>query len=170
MQQLPWYGDQRTLAFCAFCGGETGTRDHCPSKVFLDEPYPENLQVVPACATCNAGFSADEEYLACLVSCVVAGSTDPVSMPRTKTSRLLKEKPALRAKIEQAKSPSVGGTTFSPEHERVSAVLTKLAQGHALYKLHESCARRPDEFNCVPLALMNDLQREGFENSEPFAV
>jgi hypothetical protein len=166
MKQLTSYGDERTLAFCAFCGGETGTRDHCPSRVFLDEPFPENLPVVSACATCNAGFSEDEEYLACLVSCVSAGSTDPDVMPREKTKRILGQKPALRARIEKSRSVSNGTTVFNPEHERVSAVITKLAQGHALYELHESCARAPDDVTYVPLPLMADAQREAFENPE----
>ena len=59
MEQIPMYGDERTLAFCAFCGGKTGTRDHCPSRVFLDKLYPKSLPVVFACLDCNAGFSED---------------------------------------------------------------------------------------------------------------
>jgi hypothetical protein len=82
VQHVSTYADQRILAFCAFCGGETGTRDHCPSRVLLDEPLPSNLPVVPACAACNSSFSGDEEYVACLISCVVAGSTDPEAMSR----------------------------------------------------------------------------------------
>lgn len=170
MQQLPNYGDERTLAFCAFCSGETGTRDHCPSKAFLDKPYPENLPVVPACRECNAGFSADEEYLACLVSCVLAGSTEPDALPREKTSRILRSKPALRALLEQSRSEADGQTTFASNQERVSSVLVKLAQGHALYELHESCARVPDQFDCVPLELLSVQQREFFENPETSPV
>ncbi len=165
MKQLSSYGDERTLAFCAFCGCETGTRDHCPSRVFLDEPYPKNLPVVPACSTCNAGFSKDEEYLACLVSCVIAGSTDPDAMPREKIKRTLQHTPDLRARIEQSRSVSDGATVFAPEHERVSAVITKLAQGHALFEIHESCACKPDNIRCLPLSLMTNEQREAFENS-----
>lgn len=167
MEQFPVYGDKRTLDFCAFCGGGTGTRDHCPSRVFLDEPYPENLPVVPACSDCNAGFSEDEEYFACLVSCIIAGSTAPDAMPREKTNRILKSKPALRARIEQSRSVIDGITFFNPEHERVQAVFTKLAQGHALYELHESCAHSPDSFVCLPLPLMSEEQRHNFENPEP---
>lgn len=170
MQQLPNYGDQRTLAFCAFCGGETGTRDHCPSKVFLDEPYPENLPVVPACRACNSGFSANEEYLACLISCVLAGSTDPDLLLREKTSLILRKKPALRVMLEQAQFQTDDKTTFAPDQERVSSVLIKLAQGHALYELHELCARVPDEFNCAPLELLSAEQREYFENPEASSV
>lgn len=170
MKYLPNYGDERTLGACAFCGGETGTRDHCPSRVLLDEPFPENLPVVPACSTCNAGFSADEEYLACLISCVIAGSTDPDKMPRTKIKRILNQKPALRARIEQARSEIDGTTIFNPENERVFAVITKLAQGHVLYEIHESCVRKPDGIECLSLSVMTLEQRDVFENPEPVAI
>lgn len=170
MKHLPIYGDERTLAFCAFCGGETGTRDHFPSRVFLDEPFPENLPVVPSCSTCNSSFSIDEEYLACLISCVIAGCTDPDTMPREKIKRILKRKPALRARIEQARSVLDGMTIFNTENERVLAVITKLSQGHVLYEIHESCARNPDSIEYLPLSLMTDEQREVFENPEPVAI
>lgn len=170
MKQIPNYGDERTLAFCAFCGGETGTRDHCPSRVFLDEPYPDNLQIVPACTICNTGFSADEEYFACFVSCVIAGSTEPEEMPREKTKRILKAKPFLRARIEQARSTSDGKVFFKPEHERMIAVVTKMAQGHALYELHESCAREPNDVKYLPLSLMSNAERKAFETPEPSDV
>ena len=170
MEQVPNYGDERTLAFCAFCSGETGTSDHCPSRVFLDDPYPENLPVVPACRKCNASFSLHEEYFACLISCIIAGSTNPDAMPREKTKRILSEKPFLRARIEQARSVSDGRTIFTPDQERISAVVIKLAQGHALYELHESCARQPDNFSCVPLELMSDQERFDFENPRGSAV
>lgn len=170
MQQLRNYGDQRTLAFCVFCGGDTSTRDHCPSKVFLDEPYPENLPVVPACQACNSGFSTSEEYLACLISCVVAGSTDPGLLPREKTRRILREKPLLRAMLEQARSQADGKITFALDQKRISAVLIKLAKGHALYELHESCVQAPDKFNYAPIELLSTEQREYFENPEVSSV
>ncbi len=166
MDQLSNYGDKRTLAYCAFCSGETGTRDHCPSRVFLDEPYPKNLPVVPACSKCNAGFSLDEEYFACFISCVIAGTTNPDEIPREKTKRLLAEKPLLRARIDKARAVSNGRTVFQPEHDRISGVVIKLAQGHALFELHESCARRPDNFACVPLELMGEQERFEFENPQ----
>jgi hypothetical protein len=164
MQQLRSYGDDRALAFCAFCGGETGTLDHCPSRVFLDEPYPDNLPVVPACVVCNQGFSEDEEYLACLVSCVIAGSTEPGFMPREKTKRILNDKPSLRKRIEQGRTLQDGQTIFLPEHKRVSSVVTKLAQGHTLCELHESCAHMPNEIWYLPLPLMKEEVLSAFES------
>jgi hypothetical protein len=163
MEQLPNYGDTRTLAFCAFCCGPTGTRDHCPSKVFLDEPLPTNLPVVPACAECNGDFSADEEYVACLITCAVAGSTVPQDVGREKIRRILASKPALQARIEQSKTMADGQTKFMPDFERVRNVVVKLAQGHALYELHESCGGEPDHFSLLPLILMDEAQRNDFE-------
>lgn len=166
MNQTRSYGDERQLAFCAFCGGDTGTRDHCPSRVLLDEPYPENLPVVPACPTCNAGFSADEEYLACLISCVLAGSTDPNKVVRPKIRRILTDSPALRVRIEQSRIESVNGVIFNPEHERVSKVITKLAQGHALYEVHEPHHEPPDAIHISPFVSMSDAERDTFESPQ----
>lgn len=163
MLQTPLYGDERQLAFCAFCGGGTGTRDHCPSRVFLDQPYPDNLPVVPACRECNGRFSPHEQYLACLISCVLAGSTDPAKITRPKIQRILSDTPSLRARIEQGRVESASGIIFNPEHERVSTVVTKLAQGHALHELHEPHPEPPDEIQIIPFGLMSDSDRNAFE-------
>lgn len=163
MEQLSNFGDQRTLKYCAFCGGETGTRDHCPSRVFLDQPFPENLPVVPACVGCNSSFSIDEEYLACLISCVLAGSTDPNKIDREKIAKILQRKEALRSKLESSISVVEGKTIFEPEHNRVKTVLTKLAQGHALFELHELVARDPDDISIFPMLTLTERQRIDFE-------
>ena len=64
--------DERLTGMCVYCGAQPETRDHVPSKVLLDEPYPPELPVVGACEKCNASFSMDEQYLACfLVLCGV---------------------------------------------------------------------------------------------------
>lgn len=170
MEQIPNFGDVRTLAFCAFCGGETGTRDHCPSKVFLDAPLPENLPVVPACLTCNSGFSIDEEYFACLVACIVAGTTDPAALPRAKISKILSEKQALRAMLEAARTEVDSRIVFLFDEARVKSVLIKLAQGHALYELHELCTRPPDAIHISPLELLSHEQREDFESPRGTAL
>ena len=164
MIQPPTFGDERQLAFCAFCGGGTGTQDHCPSRVLLDEPYPDNLPVVPACSGCNARFSLDEEYLACHISCILAGTTDPAQIARPKIRRNLSDSPALRARIEKSREESGDRVIFRPEHQRVSTVVRKLAQGHALYELHEPHTEPPDAIKIVPFCLMSDAERDAFES------
>ena len=150
MEQISVFGDERTLAYCAFCGGKTGTRDHCPSRIFLDHPFPENLPVVPACLECNNGFSLDEEYLACFISCISAGSTDPENIGRDIIAKILYRKKELRLRIESSISEVEGNTLFKPEFDRVKSVITKLAQGHALFELHESVAHEPSSISIFP--------------------
>lgn len=48
--------------YCVYCGDRADTREHCPSRAFLNKPYPTDLPTVPACKKCNNGFSADEQY------------------------------------------------------------------------------------------------------------
>jgi len=163
---LQTYGDERVMLYCAFCGGETGTRDHCPSKAFLDRPYPEDLPVVPACHQCNATFSTDEEYLACLLSCVLAGSTDPDIVSRPSVRRTLQHSTALRARIERSRQEDDGQVIFNPEHQRVMSIVTKLAQGHALYELHEPCPINPDVVWATPLALLSEDDLQAFESPD----
>jgi hypothetical protein len=63
MEQIKTFVDDRLAAYCGTCHGVPSTRDHAPAKVFLDEPNPENLPVVGACASCNQDASLDEELV-----------------------------------------------------------------------------------------------------------
>lgn len=74
------FSDERLLASCVYCGAATESKDHVPSRVLLDREHKSTLlPTVPACNRCNNGFSDDERYLACLIDCVVTGSTAPLS-------------------------------------------------------------------------------------------
>src|SRR5690349_15418348 len=129
MQQFPEIWDRRQSAWCAYCAGDTRTRGHAPSRVLLEAPYPENLPVVRACRSCNAGFSEDEEYVACLVECVLAGDLLPAALGREKIQRILSERPTLAQRLAKARSETEEGVRFSVEEERVRNVLLKLARG-----------------------------------------
>src|SRR5262245_36127379 len=109
MQQFPNYGDDRNKGWCVFCGGPVETRDHAPSRVFLDEPYPENLPVVPSCQDCNRSFSLDEEYLACLIECARTGSVDKARIARPKIAKTLERKVSLATKLTAARHESAEG-------------------------------------------------------------
>ena len=157
MEHIEVFGDERVLSFCAFCGGETSTQDHCPSRVLLDEPYPNHLPRVPACRSCNQGFSLDEEYFACLLGCVLAGSTEPKSIQREKVRRILERKPSLDARLEATCIRKNNSVAFSIENARIQNVVIKLAQSHSLYELHEHCLGDPN-LNNDPAASDDDTQ------------
>jgi len=163
VEQVQNYGDVRQTAFCAYCGGPTETRDHVPSKVLLDEPYPTNLPVVPACQKCNQGFSQDEEYFACLLGCVLAGSADAYCIERKKIRKILERKPALASRLSQACQEVNGRPFFNVETERVMNVALKLARGHAAFELNEPQLDNPSNLDILPFTFMTSGVRRDFE-------
>ena len=170
MDQKQNLADSRLLLGCIYCGGGEGTREHVPSKVFLDSPYPENLSVIGACYSCNNGFSKDEEYLACLIEAVIAGAVDPAKVRRASIAKILERSPALRSRIEAARTTTHSGTSFSPEVKRVERVLLKLAMGHAAYELAQECRNQPASVWWQPLHLLDQTQREEFDAPEVVTI
>ena len=161
LEQIPNYGDSRQLERCVYCGAGTETRDHVPSRVFLDRPYPSNLPVVPACEDCNAGFSLDEEYLASLIDCVIAGTSDPNFVPRPKVKRTLERKPLLAKRLENARLEEA--SSFTIERGRVENVVLKLARGHAAHELNEPQFDYPSQISFLPLATLPHDKTHHFE-------
>ena len=168
MKQIPNYGDDLQKDFCVHCGGSTETRDHAPSKVFLDKPYPTNLPVLSCCKECNEGFSLDEEYMACFIECVVTGSVVPDALGRKKIKRIMRDNPLLRSHVERAKkeTPTIGGgkiLVWQPEEARIQNVIMKLARCHVAYELNEPRLDDPQHIMVTPLSLLDDDQCAHFE-------
>ncbi|MGJ7488767.1 hypothetical protein [Variovorax sp. ZT4R33] len=160
--------DERLTGMCIFCGGRPTTRDHCPSKVLLDEPFPPNLPVVNACESCNQSFSKDEQYLACFLECVICGSTDPSSLRRANIARILRSTPQLASQIQASMVVDLtGGKTWHADMNRIRNVVVKLARGHLDYELTIQELGEPDVAVFTPLARMGQDQRDVFECPEP---
>ena len=170
MKQIPYCGDQRMLERCVFCAGPVETRDHIPSRILLDEPFPENLPVVPACKSCNQSFSADEEYVACLIECVLSGSCHPTSVAREKISRALESREALRTRIESQQREVGGETAFYMECDRVRNVILKLARGHAAFDLGNPQFDEPEHLSIFPMISLTNEQRSAFETPPPSSL
>jgi len=170
MEQLPNYGDQRQLARCVYCGSNTESRDHVPSKVFLDEPYPPNLPVVPACQQCNNAFALDEEYLACLIECTLVGSARIADIRREKVKRILKRQAALLVMLDRARQDVRGAIFFGIETDRVRNVVLKLARGHAAFELNEPQYDTPSSVTITPLPSLSDEDRTRFETPPRLSV
>lgn len=165
MKQIHPWADERLLdkAACIYCRKSASTREHVPSRILLDEPYPENFPVVPACAPCNQQFSTDEEYLACLIDCALNGSTDSDNL-RTKVKRALEKRPALRSRIEGARHEERGHTVFEIEVNRVKNVILKLSRCHYAYELNDLPTTLPT-VGFGPLPELNQKARAFFENA-----
>lgn len=166
MDQLKNFADSRLIQGCIYCGAPAETREHVPSKTFLDAPLPENLPIVEACLACNAGFSRDEEYVACFIEAAYGGTTDPDQIERPSIARKLCNAPALRARIEASKISLDGGIAWKPEGDRLRNVIVKLARGHAAFELSQPCRDDPVSVWWGVLDLMPPDQREAFEDAQ----
>ncbi|MDQ0465225.1 hypothetical protein QO010_003012 [Caulobacter ginsengisoli] len=164
MRQVTDFSDERNKGWCVHCGGPYETDDHMPSKVFLDRPFPENLPVTPACASCNEGFSRDEEYLACLLECILAGSAHPDDVERSAIARKLRDQPGLRKRLEAARRSEGDGVLWDVEVERVNNVVVKLARGHVAFESGEPRLDEPAGRGFQPLLAMSPAVRRDFEH------
>lgn len=155
IEKVANFGDDRQNGFGVHCGGPPETKDHAPPKVFLDMPYPHHRPTLPRCLKCNNGFTADEEYLACFVECVVCGTTDPEKLTREKVQKSLRRNTGLRERIERSKRDGLNGRgerlpVWTPEEDRVREVVVKLARCHAAYELNEPQLDEPDHVGFWP--------------------
>ena len=159
------FADERMVGFCAYCGGNPETADHCPSKVLLDEPFPSNLRVVDACNSCNNGFSKDELYLACIIECTICGSTEPNTLSRAVIKRALTESSALSAQLNSSRQTNeAGNVIWNADVTRVQNVVLKLARGHIAFELSLLQLDEPEYVGFIPFAAMSDKQRAEFES------
>lgn len=163
MENIRNYGDFRQRGFCVYCGGPSETMDHAPAKVFLDEPYPDQLPCVEACNPCNNGVSDDEEYVACIVECVRVGSAENDDIERPKVRRILDRKPGLREQIRNARVATGRGFLFNIDEQRVTRVIVKLARAHAAYELNLSRLSTPSTIHMAPLCTISPDAHDAFE-------
>lgn len=171
MKQLRDFSDDRYKGYCVLCGGEPETRDHVPSKVFLDRPYPEQLPVVPTCDKCNNQLSLDEEYVACVIECVIAGSCDPETLTRNKIGRILTEKPEFQKQLSNSMNVYDNQCCkFTFRKERVSRVCLKLARGHISYELGIVHSEIPTNTFWKPVNCFSEDELRCFDSPSQLSV
>jgi hypothetical protein len=153
-------------AFCAFCGGRPETRDHVPPKIFLDQPYPENLPVVGACRKCNGGASLHEEYVACLLEVTVCGTTDPAALDRAKIARIIRRKPPLASKLTSSLGED-GYSLSASDSERLSAVIAKIARALWAYETSETANAQGVTVGYASIESLSDGQFQAFQRLTP---
>ncbi len=162
MRQIKTFSDSRLDAQCAYCGEFPNTRDHVPSKILLEKPYPENLPVVPSCLKCNNGFSLDEEYFACTIECLIHGTTDVDKLSRKNIVKILKRKTKLKKRLDDSFFIENGKTFFKIEVKRIENVILKLAYGHAKFENSTIQYEKPKQISYMPIDYMTDKEYNTF--------
>ncbi|CAN0572482.1 unnamed protein product, partial [Ectocarpus sp. 12 AP-2014] len=141
--------------------------DHVPSKILLEKPFPENIHVVPCCLKCNNGFSLDEEYFACLIECLISGTTDLEKLSRENIIKILSRKKKLKTRLDQAFVNENGESYFKIETERIENVILKLAYGHSKFENSATQFDKPEHLAFVPIeTLTHEEQKAFFEITE----
>jgi hypothetical protein len=158
------FTDARLGGLCVYCGDVPASRDHCPSKVLLDEPFPPNMRVVEACVKCNSNFSLDEQYVACFIEAILCGSAVPGDISRPNVKRILTDTPGLMTQLmSHRKLNTRGEPVWEINDARFRRIVLKLARGHIAYELGLPKIEEPDIINFSPLILMSDKQVADFE-------
>lgn len=160
------FSDERLDYVCSYCGENAPvTRDHVPSRILLDNPFPENLPLVGCCQECNNGFSQDEEYFAAVIECVIHSTSNPEFLSREKIKKVLRHNAKLRQRIESSfiKDYPALFDDFKPrlyykiESERFENVLIKLAKGHVKFEYSTPMFENP---NVIWFKYINELSEE----------
>lgn len=144
---------------CIYCPAELTnvSREHTPSKSFLDKPYAPRLPTVPDCPECNKGFDKDDEFAAVLVECWRCNTARPESVERETVARALSRSTGLRVTMER-----LIGATDLRENPRLLNILRKLVLGHAYFEL----GRRPvsAEIDCFELSSLSAIELDAWED------
>lgn len=161
MRQVKTFSDSRLDTQCAYCGSYPENRDHVPSKILLDKPYPENIPVVPSCVDCNSGFSIDEEYFACAIECASCGTANIDELTRESIKKSLRRNHKLHERIELAfDSNGEGGLNI--ETERFENVLLKCAFGHLKFENSETEFTKPNQIWFKPIHTLTEEEERIF--------
>jgi len=149
MEQRDLYVDNRIMhrikynrdsySECIYCGQKADSREHVPSRVFIQKPYPENLSIVPSCSKCNNGYSLDEIFLYLCIEKLKKCYYPDYEFCDETISRLKKYKniadevDSLIKNLENQGLLSINPYTLTDA--RINNVFEKLALGHAVYEL-----------------------------------
>ncbi len=151
---------------CTFCiNADSQSRDHCPSKILLEEPLPKDLSVVPSCKKCNESFSLDEEYVACAIEILKPQYSEFPQIKNEKILNILTAKPELKNQLYQIyESHNVKNKELIKDI-RFENVLIKNALGHIKFELGLFVQRIPKEFYMFFLTEIGETFRKEFESS-----
>lgn len=168
IQDHELFFDERLRGWCILCGEplvpDATSRDHVPSRILLDKPYPADLPVVFACTSCNRGLSLDEEYVAAVIDCALVGSAQPSAQHRPKIRRILERGGGLLTLLGHAQRAISSGPAFEIDRVRMTRVLRKLAHGHWFYQNAEVMVNwAHSTVGWVALHMMSVTEREAFE-------
>ena len=152
--------------YCIYCGEKSDTREHCPSKVFLSKPYPDDLPVLPACFKCNNSFSADEVYTEVYIDALKYLSGNSTSLSDRNKERIHRNTAFTDAQSDLSHYYRTGEMI---RRDQIYRILTKLSLGHMVYDLTEGysingCSAIPSDIVYNFVMEMSEYQKDDFDD------
>jgi|GEM_PF-1137034 len=166
-------GDIRMLEFlkygqegdfkCIYCHEKADSREHIPSKVFLNEPFTTNLAILPSCIKCNNSYSENEQYVACLIDYIQYKMNNLKTVKREKIQKAFNARPYIEDELENSTKYSDDGSVEYIEynHEKIKNIVLKLSIGHAIYSLSSIYV---NEQNIINYKFFPQLTKEEMDN------
>jgi hypothetical protein len=158
------------LGECAYCPSPATTKDHIPPQGLFAKATP-NKPWVPACQSCNAGASLDDEYMQRLSMLWGADACKDAIEVGEKFMRSLErpEAQGLHAEVRQSLSPLEdeslfpGGINMALQGDRLGRVTDKLVRGW-WFKL--SGQRVPDGYGIMKYVPGKERDNSLYEANE----
>ena len=184
------FSDIRQKAWCIHCGdgiaNTVSNRDHVPTKSLLSKNARYNgadfdkgkgdphdyLPQVEICQSCNSNFSADENYLLCVLHAVMAGTLYPDPKSQKEAYDVLRSNRNVVRELRSSMDhqmwlvEELNRFAVTPDLERIGRVVLKNARGHALHELGEPKMCQPDHLAFLPLEFLCDAKRAAFEDTD----
>jgi hypothetical protein len=170
LKAIPYLGDEcirhrivydaNRYCECIYCGKPADSREHIPSKVFLEKPYPDNLFLVPACKKCNNSFSADELYTWFIIQTLKKLYYENKYIESKMVKRRFKNHPVIIAKVnedlreflKEIIDRTKGNDIYNYKSKRIERILEKLAVGHSVFELSEGYYIEDEEWSVSNIA------------------
>lgn len=189
VREIEDFSDSRLKGWCIHCGdtldASDSNRDHVPTKALLTKAIRQRgaaydggaddefgyLPQVTVCRSCNSSFSADENYLLCVLHAVIAGSLYPDPSEHPEAATILRSNRHVVRSLKKGPDgkPLVFDDqrtfTLFPDINRVKNVIVKNARGHAYHDIAEPLLEAPKTVDFAPLELMSQEQRAAFETT-----
>ena len=146
---------------CVYCGKNATTREHVPSKCFLDKPYPDNLLTLPACKECNNGFSEDEQYFFYLSDYISSIENYEGEFTREKVKLSFDHSDKLEDRMINSLKIENDSVYFQFETDRILRVIEKNAYGLLHTKFRGKI--KITKSNFIPLTILSHEQKLEYE-------
>lgn len=159
------FSDNQPDNTCLYCGENANTLDYIPPKNLLDTPFPDNLPVVPCCEGCKLNFSLDQEYITCLIECILHASTEIRNLKSERIKNIFRSKESLRQIIVESMIKTERGISFNVDITRCKNVIIKLAKGHLSYENSEPMFEEPKYIGFKPITAMTQNEIDCFLSS-----